>query len=724
MSVNRTTAPARAILDRAEATNRSLGHENLGFLSAAHGFMPSLRPRERLPQAFEAWDFAAAALPELHASLELRSVFDRLPTLAAEAEHLPDAALLRAAHVLAMLAHAYYYVETRPPDALPAAITAPWARVRERLGRRAPVLSYIDLIVYNFRLIDPAAPDPFRVENMRLLTPTVDTREEHVFYLTQTEILARAAPIVGAVVRAQESVIADDPTSLAVELRLLLSALEAMRRSLRKIDPRAASPTHVDPVIWAKTVAPFAVPMVAGAQGPSGTSSPIFSLLDTFLERRRHETTLGREIRDLRQWYPLFWRDLLEAVRQVSVSAYVAARNERETTDLHAAVTDAYAGDDGFLGAHRRKVYGYLEIAFKVGRSVTIGGFAGRFHDRTWNQVDAELEASRRERPGTTAAQTDVSFTRRSPVAGSAPTRAYHASELILRNGDSGGCWIAFEGHVYDLTAFLLRHPGGAHVLRLHAGMDGTGAFGRAHREAATPLAWRERYRLGPLGVPALDGGDEVEGRGASLARLYRRWLRFAYLVVEMQNALRLDIGLQSAVIGQSEGAAHRSPYKLQQAVETQERFVHSCLATCSGPLVEELWRDTDAVCLGHATGSSRQLTARSDAHRGALARATDRLERAIESLAGADGGPASARLTAACEALEQLAEETVADVKSVFHQGLQAFERHESRLVDRAPTVLSTLLAGLPAIIGAYYDGAVLALRGPLGSQAWSGSL
>ncbi len=44
------------------------------------------------------------------------------------------------------------------------------------------------------------------------------------------------------------------------------------------------------------------------------------------------------------------------------------------------------------------KVYGYLELAFKVGRSVTIGGFKGVFKDRTWDQVDGELERAREER--------------------------------------------------------------------------------------------------------------------------------------------------------------------------------------------------------------------------------------------------------------------------------------------------------------------------------------
>jgi hypothetical protein len=52
---------------------------------------------------------------------------------------------------------------------------------------------------------------------MALLLPTVDNREERIFYLTQVEIMARCAPLVGAVVRAQEAVARDDPAALEAD---------------------------------------------------------------------------------------------------------------------------------------------------------------------------------------------------------------------------------------------------------------------------------------------------------------------------------------------------------------------------------------------------------------------------------------------------------------------------------------------------------------------------
>lgn len=390
---------SRRVLLEAEQTNRQLGHENLGYLSEVHGFAPFDQPRNALTSSHAAWDEAAAELPHLYRSLSLRRRLEGLPLLDAGPDALADEDLLRAGAVLAILSHAYWYVESAPPEALPEALAKPWTQVRERLGREQEVLTYIDLIVHNWRLIDPSDPDPRRVENMRLLTPTVDNPEENVFYLTQFEILSRCSPIVGAVVRAQEAIARDDVSALETELHLVNDALQrVVRSSLLKINPNRHGPHYVDPVVWAKTVAPFAVPFEEGIQGPSGTSSPIFNLLDEFLGRKRHETFLGKEIRALRAGYPRFWRELIAAVGEVSLTDYVERVDQKWLTGLLEDLVQVYVGENGFLGRHRMKVYGYLELAFKVGRGVTIGGFAGVFADRTWDRVDTELEYARSER--------------------------------------------------------------------------------------------------------------------------------------------------------------------------------------------------------------------------------------------------------------------------------------------------------------------------------------
>ncbi len=390
---------ARAVLKKADFLAAELGHENQGFLSDDAGFMPRERPLLRMPSGFEAWDQIAAELPSLYRRLGVRSAVHALPLLDASKDSLPDHALLRGAVLMGMLSHAYWYVEARPPTDLPEVLSKPWAEIRRRLGRGPRVLSYADLIVYNHRVLNPDLRDPLQISNMRLLVPTVDTDEERIFYLTQTEILARVGPAVGAVVRAQEAVLEDDQEGLECELITILSCLErVVRESLLHINPSPSGATYVDPVVWAKAVAPFAVPIDAGVQGPSGTSSPIFNTLDIFFGRKSFETFLGKEIRALRDTYPPLWREFLAAIGEVNVPAYIQRRGSSRLKGLLGEAVSTYAGPNGFLGRHRMKVYGYLELAFKVGRSVTIGGFQGVFRDRTWDQVDSELEKSRLER--------------------------------------------------------------------------------------------------------------------------------------------------------------------------------------------------------------------------------------------------------------------------------------------------------------------------------------
>ncbi len=391
--------PSRMILTGASRTNARLGHENLGFLSEEYGLAPASPPFLAMPSSHQAWDQIIADLPQLLRTLRLRRVADALPVLSAGEESLGDEYLLRASALMSMLAHAYVRMSSDPPAALPAAIEQPWQEVTRRLGRSAPVLSYIDLIIYNWKLRDPTLSDPMRVENLDLLVPTVGNKEEEIFHLTQIEILAQCAPIIGAVVRAQEAVASGDTDAIEREILLIIERLQHVGEvSFQKIDPNPRSATFVDPVVWAKTVAPFAVPITPGVQGPSGTSSPIFHVMDVFLGRTKYESVLGVETLGIRNWYPQHWLDFLDAVSKVSLRDFVDESNNRHLQGVFQALMDTYASDKGFLGIHRLKVYGYLETAFKMGRSVTIGGFTGLFKERTWSEVDHELANTRDER--------------------------------------------------------------------------------------------------------------------------------------------------------------------------------------------------------------------------------------------------------------------------------------------------------------------------------------
>lgn len=174
-------------------------------------------------------------------SITGREELAALPELRADAEALPDDALLRAASLLAHFAHLYVRARPDPPDRLPAGIQRPWETVSRRLGRIHAALTYDDLVSYNWRFVDPHEPHR-RLENLAVLTPTVNNREERIFYMTQVEVLAASAPAVGVVVRAQEAAAVDDEPGVARELAELIDVVRSVTPlAFRKIDQTRTS---------------------------------------------------------------------------------------------------------------------------------------------------------------------------------------------------------------------------------------------------------------------------------------------------------------------------------------------------------------------------------------------------------------------------------------------------------------------------------------------------
>lgn len=456
-------SPALDLVLHAEQRNRQNRHENLGFLSLGRGFLPSNDPSLRLPDAFRAWDQLASELPNLYATLGVRRQVNQLPLLDASKPNLEDQDVMRATALLAILAHAYWYCQPTPVTKLPEVITKPWAQLRARLGRRQEAITYIDLIVYNWRRKDVSGP--LSVENLALLFPTIGNQEEQVFYLTQLEILARCTHVLRTMLIAQGAVLGGDVPRLEAALFSLSGQLETIvRTSLPKINPHTHSATHVDAVTWAKTVAPFAVPIHPGDLGPSGTSSPIFNALDIFLGRKQYSTFLGKEIQQLRTVYPPFWRAFMLALSRVNTAAYVANSKNASLQEAYKLANDAYAGEGGFLGRHRMKVYGFLELAFKVGRAVTIGGFGGAFKDRTWDQVDTELTLSRVERPAAAVAALPRATVTGVPGTGS-PASTLHRLRLTVAGGhrvhfQPGDHVQIWPSHREELVAKTLRAAG------------------------------------------------------------------------------------------------------------------------------------------------------------------------------------------------------------------------------------------------------------------------
>ena len=89
-----------------------------------------------------------------------------------------------------------------------------------------------------------------------------------------------------------------------------------------------------------------------------------------------------------------------------------------------------------------------------------------------------------------------------SPGEAAPVTRVYSLEEVAAHN-TAADCWMVIEGRVYDLTAYLPRHPAPPAVINAHCGSEATTAmqtkgYGNNHSQYAWQLL--SEYGIGELG--------------------------------------------------------------------------------------------------------------------------------------------------------------------------------------------------------------------------------
>ncbi len=125
------------------------------------------------------------------------------------------------------------------------------------------------------------------------------------------------------------------------------------------------------------------MPITSTSLGPSGTASPLIHLLDSFFGRIKYDGFIGKEIKGLFKSFPPNWTNFLLSVKNgPNIPSFVYNSEDRELQGLFGACLQQYAGENGFLGRHKLKMVGYIEVAMKLGRDATIGGVAGLLKDR------------------------------------------------------------------------------------------------------------------------------------------------------------------------------------------------------------------------------------------------------------------------------------------------------------------------------------------------------
>jgi sulfite reductase (NADPH) flavoprotein alpha-component len=223
-------------------------------------------------------------------------------------------------------------------DGLPDAILRPWIEVNQRLGRGSrPFQSVYDLFLNNFRLRSGRTGsrnyrlEDVHIENLDVLAPSFGNEPERIFYMSFVEIHAIAAPIVAAICTIERALVEDSPESDG----RIVEGLGRIERSLRrctatvaKIRPSPGETTYCDPVLWAKTVAIFAVPPSTYVQGgTSGTSTPFLFMMDALLSRDQYGTYYGKYVRDeASRLLPRIHQDFTRHVRELPLKSHILSK--------------------------------------------------------------------------------------------------------------------------------------------------------------------------------------------------------------------------------------------------------------------------------------------------------------------------------------------------------------------------------------------------------------
>lgn len=77
-------------------------------------------------------------------------------------------------------------------------------------------------------------------------------------------------------------------------------------------------------------------------------------------------------------------------------------------------------------------------------------------------------------------------------------TKLYTAQTVATHN-TKASCWTIVNGNVYDITGYIVQHPGGQSKISSICGIDGTSAFTGQHGGQSRPENTLAKFLLGPL---------------------------------------------------------------------------------------------------------------------------------------------------------------------------------------------------------------------------------
>ena len=415
-------------------------HENDGFLSPENGFMPSQAPLQKFltrHEALVAWDGLVEEIRDrlLFSPTQFRAKVDAMPAFPVES--INEKELLRASSVVGTVLQTYWYCGSERMKPRQDLLNA-WGQIRRRLnwhvedgtGKKyydLPFYTLLDYSTYNWRqkrITGHYHVDDLQLDQLQLNVlgmPPVDQSEQH-FYMAMLLIMAHGALLPLLCVEAQEAAARADDRVLAQALIHICKIWESITDVFAQVNPHhgaATDLTQTDAIVFSRLFADTAIPMPCTKVTPDGTpivtpstgqSVPVFQLMDCFFNRKKFTGIHGADVARHIAAYPRRWGNFIRAIQTpdnvhtTHIDMYIRKSHNPELQGLFAHALQTFAGDNGFLGRHLIKLYGYMTMLFRTGRQATMGGYSGHPLDRTEDRIRSALQESQRdrfaERPG------------------------------------------------------------------------------------------------------------------------------------------------------------------------------------------------------------------------------------------------------------------------------------------------------------------------------------
>ncbi|KAI0399431.1 cytochrome b5-like Heme/Steroid binding domain-containing protein [Xylaria palmicola] len=422
-------APARQVMLRAEEIGPRTGWID-GYLSREHGFCPpdydeSAGALAKTPGRI--WSDLCERMPGCVARGRVRESVTALPLVEATEENIPDQALWAAIVALGLLCYIYRFHDkydgnegvtsnrpkrTRPHCpmgddlgeelvGIPLSIALPYHQVSRRMGRMLPHLTFVDQSSYNLKIKDTTSKYPYvaRFDNMELRWPMFGEQAEIAFLKGVADTSASFQHGPDAIAACQEHVMNKNVEGLLREMIRLKEILERMPNAFHSIsvNPNAGE-NYVSAQKWVRW-AKFSAPLSKRCPASSGLQFPPYLVMDAFLGRKKYTSFLGAEGVHLRAWLPSNLRAFIASIEyHYRVPEFVEKTGDPRLIGVMDGIIEAYTGERGFMGVHRYKVFGILEVAGKTGRTETNGASGAADRSRPWEETHKQFSEAMKER--------------------------------------------------------------------------------------------------------------------------------------------------------------------------------------------------------------------------------------------------------------------------------------------------------------------------------------